>query len=219
MIKDATITHVEPHKTSEIVIISNRLPIQRVKRGRVSVWEVSPGGLVSALRPILRESSCTWVGWVGESAEEVHPFDHEGIHNLPVPLSSAEVKSFYEGFSNRIIWPLYHDAIRAPEYRQTWWQPYINVNRRFAEAAAAAAQEEGTVWVQDYQLQIVPSILRSLRRDLLIGFFMHIPFPPLELFAQLPWRRDILEAIIRTVTDDTVGTFLTSFDSRPSHAC
>jgi trehalose 6-phosphate synthase len=179
----------------ELVIVANRLPVQRVKRNRIQRWELSSGGLVSALRSILRETPCTWVGWAGES-EEIPPFEFDGIDHWPITLSKSEVQSFYEGFSNRILWPLYHDAIRPPEYRQSWWEPYANVNRRFAEAAANASTPDGVIWVHDYHLQLVPQMIRDLRADARIGFFLHIPFPPQELFAQLPWRKEILEGVL-----------------------
>lgn len=194
MIQHAVSNHeLEFGPTSDIVIVSNRLPLNRVQQGRTKCWQSSSGGLVSAMRPILRDTRSTWVGWTGETTDGVAPFIHEGVRNWPVPLASKEVKAFYEGFSNRILWPLYHDAIRAPEYKAAWWEPYRAVNRRFAEATAAAASPGGAAWIHDYHLQLAPSMLRELRPDLRIGFFLHIPFPPQELFAQLPWRREILE--------------------------
>jgi len=114
----------------------------------------------------------------------------------PVGLTADEFGAFYEGFSNGTLWPLYHDAIRAPEFHREWWDAYVEVNRRFAEHAAARAAKGATVWVHDYQLQLVPQMLRELRPDLHIGFFLHIPFPPAELFQQLPWRRQILEGLL-----------------------
>ena len=188
--------------TTDIVIVANRLPLNSAQRGYRKVWQASSGGLVSAIRSILQESNSTWVGWTGETGPTVKPFIHEGVRNWPVALSSKEVKAFYEGFSNRILWPLYHDAIRPPEYNAAWWEPYQTVNRRFAEAVASAASPGGASWVHDYHLQLVPSILRELRPDLRIGFFLHIPFPPQELFAQLPWRKEILEGLMGA---DVVG--------------
>ncbi len=182
--------------TSELVIVSNRLPVHRVRRSRIASWKTSPGGLVSALKPVLQELSCTWVGWAGVNDEVILPFEHDGIFNWPVYLSASEVRDYYEGFSNRIIWPLFHDAIRPPEYCQEWWKPYVEVNRRFAEAAAEAVEHSGMVWVHDYQLMLVPAMVRQLRPDVRIGFFLHIPFPPQELYAQLPWRRQIAEGLL-----------------------
>ena len=115
---------------------------------------------------------------------------------VPVHLSAKEVEEFYEGFSNGTLWPLYHDVVAKPEFHREWWDAYVTVNRRFAERAAAVAAKGATVWVQDYQLQLVPQMLRELRSDLRIGFYLHIPFPPAELFFQLPWRRQILEGLL-----------------------
>ena len=115
---------------------------------------------------------------------------------MPVPLSEEEVAEYYEGFSNSTLWPLYHDVVAPPEFHREWWDAYVRVNRRFAERAAKIAKPDAVVWVQDYQLQLVPTMLRELRPDLRIGFFLHIPFPPAELFQQLPWRRQILEGLL-----------------------
>ena len=103
---------------------------------------------------------------------------------------------YYEGFSNATLWPLYHDVIVKPIYHREWWDRYVDVNRRFAEATSRAAAQGATVWVQDYQLQLVPKMLRMLRPDLTIGFFLHIPFPPVELFMQMPWRTEIIEGLL-----------------------
>jgi trehalose 6-phosphate synthase len=119
-----------------------------------------------------------------------------GVGIRPVALAASEVETFYHGFSNSTLWPLYHDAIRAPEFHRDWWGPYTEVNRRFARAAAAAARPGDLVWVHDYHLQLVPRMLREIRSDIRIGFFLHIPFPPEELFAWLPWRTHILEGLL-----------------------
>ena len=108
---------------------------------------------------------------------------------IPCALSAQDVEEYYEGFSNATLWPLYHDVVATPAYHRHWWQAYVKVNQRFAEAVAEVAAEGATVWVQDYQLQLLPAALRALRPDLRIGFFLHIPFPPTELFQQLPWRK------------------------------
>ena len=129
-----------------------------------------------------------WVGWAGDAGDAPEPFDEAGIHLHPVPLSAAEVRDYYEGFSNDTLWPIYHDVIVPATFHREWWSSYQTVNQRFAEAVAEVAAEGATVWVQDYQLQLVPTLLRKLRPDVRIGWFNHIPFPPVELFAQLPWR-------------------------------
>ena len=160
------------------------------------MWHASPGGLVSALTPVLRGREGVWVGWSGHSGSVALPETHEGIALRAVPISDDEYEDFYLGFANRTLWPLYHDAIRTPSFERRWWQSYVLVNHRYAEAAAAAAGPGATVWVHDYHLQLVPMMLRALRPDVRIGFFLHIPFPPQELFVQLPWRREILEGLL-----------------------
>jgi trehalose 6-phosphate synthase len=127
---------------------------------------------------------------------ELAPFDADGIRLIPVPLSEADVEEYYEGFSNDTIWPLYHDVIAPPQYHREWWEAYVTVNLRFAEAAAAAVAKNGTVWVHDYQLQLVPEMVRNLRPDITIGYFHHIPFPSHGLYAQLPWRDQVLRGLL-----------------------
>src|SRR3712207_2040948 len=124
------------------------------------------------------------------------PFESGGMSLVPVPLSEEEVDRFRSGMSNASLWPLYHDVVEKPEYHRTWWDTYVQVNRRFAERAAEVAAEGAIVWVHDYQLQLVPAMLRQRRPDLTIGFFLHIPFPPYELFTQLPWRSAVVEGLL-----------------------
>ncbi len=181
----------------EIVVVANRLPLDRVTApdGTLS-WRPSPGGLVSAMEPVVRELGCVWVGWAGGVGEELAPFEAHGMRLIPVPLDEAEFEGYYEGFSNGTLWPLYHDVIATPGYHREWWETYRGVNRRFAEAAAREAPHGAIVWVHDYQLQLVPQMLRELRPDLTIAFFLHIPFPARRFFAQLPWRREIVEGLL-----------------------
>jgi trehalose 6-phosphate synthase len=182
---------------ASFVVVANRLPVDRVfsPDGSTS-WRTSPGGLVSALEPVMRRHGGAWIGWHGAAEERLRPFDHDGIRLVPVRLSAHEVEDYYEGFSNGTLWPLYHDVIAAPQFHREWWDSYVTVNARFAKSAARVAKRGAMVWVQDYQLQLVPAMLRELRPDLRIGFFLHIPFPPRELFQQLPWRRQILEGLL-----------------------
>ena len=182
---------------ADFVVVANRLPVDRVTDpdGEHS-WRRSPGGLVTALEPVMRRAEGAWVGWPGQPDLELEPFDFDGTHLVPISLSAEDVELYYEGFSNDTIWPLYHDVIAEPRYSRPWWDAYVRVNRRFAEAAASALAENGTVWVQDYQLQLVPKLIRELRPDATIGYFHHIPFPAYGLFSQLPWRRQVLEGLL-----------------------
>lgn len=172
---------------AEFVVVANRLPVDRiVTPDGEEIWRTSPGGLVAALEPMMRSVDGAWVGWAGQADLEIEPFEADGIRLLPVTLSEQEIQDYYEGFSNDTIWPLYHDVIAPPQYHREWWEAYVAVNLRFAEAAADAAAEGGTVWVHDYQLQLVPEMVRGLRPDVTIGYFHHIPFPAHGLYAQLP---------------------------------
>jgi trehalose 6-phosphate synthase len=184
----------------DLVVVANRLPVHRSGAG--GPWETSPGGLVSALLPILRQRRGIWVGWAGSAEADLGPFTHDGLENVPVSLTAEEVSGYYEGFANSTLWPLYHDACQTPQYNRGWWGPYVAVNQRFADVAAQWAAANSCVLVQDYHLQLVPGMLREQRPDLRIGFFLHIPFPPVELFAQLPWRQRILEGLLGA---DVVG--------------
>ena len=182
---------------SQFVVVANRLPVdlERLPDG-TTTWKRSPGGLVTALEPLLRRRSGAWIGWPGVPDTDEEPIFVDGLHLCPVRLSEDDLAEYYEGFSNAALWPLYHDVIVKPIYQREWWDRYVDVNRRFAEATSRAAAKNATVWVQDYQLQLVPKMLRELRPDLTIGFFLHIPFPPIELFMQMPWRTAIIEGLL-----------------------
>jgi trehalose 6-phosphate synthase len=185
-----------------MVVVANRLPVQRVTRGNQTRWTSSPGGLVRALEPIVRGGGGAWVGWTGNAGSAPRQFVHDGLKIRPVPLSTGDLEGYYHGFSNRTIWPLFHDAIRPPEFRREWWWPYRAVNEKFARAVAGVSRPGELVWVHDYHLMLAPQMIRELRPDLRIGFFLHIPFPPEELFAWLPWRTQLLEGLLGA---DVVG--------------
>ena len=192
--------------SSDFVVVANRLPIDQVRLpDGTTTWKRSPGGLVTALEPLLRKQHGAWIGWPGVADSDEEPIVQDGLRLFPVRLSADDVAEYYEGFSNATLWPLYHDVIVKPIYRREWWDRYVDVNRRFAEATSRAAAPGATIWVQDYQLQLVPKMLRMLRPDLTIGFFLHIPFPPVELFMQMPWRTEIIEGLLGA---DLVGFHL-----------
>ncbi len=184
------------------VVVANRLPVDATitpeSDGSTAVrWHPAPGGLVTAMDAVMRHNPGAWVGWCGTADLDLDPFtDDAGRMLVPVTLTAEELQEHYEGFSNASLWPLYHDGVAPPEYHREWWATYEEVNRRFADAAAAAAADGATVWVHDYQLQLVPALLREQRPDLRIGFFLHIPFPPFEIFRQIPWRRQILTGLL-----------------------
>ena len=181
----------------DFVVAANRLPVDR-REGRdgTVTWQRSPGGLVSAMDSVMRGREGAWIGWAGDAGDAPEPFEDSGMYLHPVALSAEDVADYYEGLSNDTLWPIYHDVIVPATFHRRWWQAYKRVNARFADAIAEVAAPRATVWVHDYQLQLVPSLVRQLRPDVRIGWFNHIPFPPVELFAQLPWRDDIIAGLL-----------------------
>jgi len=164
---------------AEFVVVANRLPIEPVYEDmnpdlEIIGWRTSPGGLVSALDPVLRGRKSVWVG-AGELApDQVGAFEQTRLDAVSIP--AADYLDYYSGFANTAIWPLYHAAVITSEFHRPQFDAYSRVNSLFADRVAELAAQGGTVWVHDYQLQLVPQALRSLRPDVLIGFFLHIPF-------------------------------------------
>ena len=180
-------------RSSKMVVVANRLPMSRSKSGE---WISSSGGLVTALVPIIQKRGGAWIGWTGDAGRGGRLPMMDGVAMRAVGLTESEIDTYYNGFSNQTLWPLYHDAIREPVFNHSWWPAYEDVNQKFANAAAAAAGRGDVVWVHDYHLQLVPEMLRAMRPDLKIGLFLHIPFPPEELFSWLPWRERILRGVL-----------------------
>lgn len=200
---------------SRLIVVANRLPATRVggrreirhaggpgAAGGESGWVRSPGGLVAAMQPVLVDRGGVWIGWDGGSGAPPRPARVEGIDLRAVGLSRSEIATFYHGFCNTTLWPLYHDAIMNPEFHRSWWDPYVEVNKRFAAATARACRKNSVVWVHDYQLQMAPRFIRERKPRVRVGFFLHIPFPPDELFAWLPWRSAILRGLLGS---DVIG--------------
>jgi trehalose 6-phosphate synthase len=195
-------------RSRRVVVVANRLPVSFNEES--GGWDTSPGGLVSALTPILQRTAGSWIGWSGIPDHDVEPFEHSGIRQVPVGLTDDQYRGFYVGFCNGTLWPLYHSAVRPPAFHRHWWGPYQQVNRIFAEATIERLEEDDIAWIQDYQLQLVPGMLRDLGSRHRIGFYLHIPFPPVELFTTMPWRGAIVEGLL--------GSDVIAFQSRQSLA-
>ncbi len=189
--------------TRRLLVVSNRLPIvlEKTEEGQ---WSVKPGagGLVSALAPILAERGGVWIGWPGIPIGDEDDWDaalaegyDEGYDLVPVPLSEEEVKGFYEGFSNAVLWPLFHDLLGGCQFEPSFWYAYLTANQKFAERVVENSRNDDFIWVHDYQLIHVAQFVRE-RAERRIGFFLHIPFPPLDIFLKLPWRAQILGAFL-----------------------
>lgn len=179
---------------SPIVAVSNRLPVQRGERG----WELSPGGLITALRPVMAAYEGAWVGWDGGARGVPPTIPETGVRLQPVSLSAAQVRDYYHGFANASLWPLLHNAIEKPRFERAWWRAYQEVNTLFAERALAAAEKlPGSIaWVHDYQLMLAPQLIRDRRPDQAIGYFLHVPWPSPDIYARIPWREQLLSGLL-----------------------
>lgn len=182
------------------VIISNRLPIKIVEENNEYTYIPSEGGLATGLSDVFKTSNSIWIGWPGievpENRQEEVRQKLETLHLYPVFLSQNEISLFYEGFSNEILWPVFHYLVTYANYDKTYWECYKEVNEKFAQHALKFIDKDDNVWVHDYQLLLLPGILRSLISHAHIGFFQHIPFPSYEIFRLIPWREELLNGLI-----------------------
>ncbi|MFC2039281.1 trehalose-6-phosphate synthase [Chloroflexota bacterium] len=189
-------------KIGRLVIVSNRLPVVLTKDDD-GQWQVEPGsgGLVTALAPVLRDRGGLWIGWPG-TLEEVllnqslaAASRGAGYVLIPIMLTEEEVEGYYFGFSNRTLWPLFHNLQSHCSFEPSCWHTYQMVNRKFAEVIAENVRADDFIWVHDYHLMLVAKELREIGVESKIGFFLHIPFPPLDIYAMMPWRWQIMAAL------------------------
>ncbi|MDH5536173.1 MAG: trehalose-6-phosphate synthase [Betaproteobacteria bacterium] len=208
---------------NRLIVVSNRLPFV-FRRGKGGRWitERGAGGLVSALLPVLRDRGGSWVGWPGTADTKgdletavAAAGGEVGFELKAVTLDAKAVDDFYHGFSNEIIWPLFHDLQSLCNFEPRYWNAYKGANRRFADGVLAISGPKDFVWVHDYHLMSVAAELRAMRSRSHIGFFLHIPFPAPDIFFSLPWRLTLLHALLQY---DLVG-FQTARDCRNFIQC
>ena len=185
------------------VAVSNRLPVKLERRDDGSLHALpGGGGLVTALAPVLSNRGGRWVGWPGiEESDDVGPVLETasrvaGYALCPVYLSQKDSESYYNGFSNGILWPLFHDQASRCDFDPRTWDAYQHANQKFAAAVAGWCDSGQHVWVHDYHLMHFAVELRRLGVKTSLGFFLHIPFPPLDIFLRLPWRAEVLRALL-----------------------
>ncbi|PUZ20982.1 trehalose 6-phosphate synthase /trehalose 6-phosphatase [Chitinophaga costaii] len=197
------------------IIVSNRLPVKITRKNEEIVLMPSEGGLATGLGSVYREGSNVWIGWPGQEVSDLAEQEElttalGKLNLLPVYLTAEEINQFYEGFSNEVLWPVFHYMSTYARYEQSYWDYYMRVNEKFKEAVLAVAEPGDVIWVQDYQLLLLPGLLRTDLPDASIGFFQHIPFPSYELFRLIPWREELLNGILGA---DLIG-FHTFDDAR-----
>lgn len=203
---------------SQVIIVSNRLPVSVKKQDGQLKFYPSLGGLATGLASYANDSNNQWIGWPGIASDDISQAERKQIvdelakHNsTPVFLSTKEIEEFYNGYSNSVLWPLFHDlpGIKksAKKPHERWWPAYRKINQRYAEATLNIAETGSRIWVHDYQLMLVPEMLREARPDLINGFFLHIPFPKAKTFNNIPEHKKLLSGVLGA---DVVG-FHTSF--------
>jgi trehalose 6-phosphate synthase/phosphatase len=188
---------------SKTIIISNRLPLQiNIQDNNLEVTP-SVGGLATGLKSFHKEGDSIWIGWSGLTQEEIPENLLEEVKEkareedcIAVNLTTQEMDGFYYGFSNRTIWPLFHYFMEYTEADKDDWETYRKVNRKYAEEILKHYEEGDQIWVHDYQLLLVPNMIREQQPEAVIGFFNHIPFPSYEVFRTLPWRNEVLEGVL-----------------------
>lgn len=176
--------------------MSNRLPVvpQKIEGGE-TVFTLSPGGLVAAVAPALANKQAAWVGWSGSDEPDQQPVLVDGISIVPVSFSKDLSDAHYEGYSNGTLWPLFHDVGVPYELNPDWFDAYRQVNETFAREVASLVAPSGMVWVHDYQVMLLPHLIKTLRPDVTVGYFHHIPFPPLEILSALPEASEIVRGL------------------------
>ena len=210
-----------------LVVVSNRLPFvfkRESDKDGAAKWHVDPGsgGLITALVPVLKKHGGTWIGWPGTAEPDAEleqametAGENLGYELKSVNLTEADIHNFYHGFSNEIVWPLFHDLQTVCNFEPAYWRTYCEVNRKFASAIAANTRSGDFVWVHDYHLINTASELKAMGCNVRTGFFLHIPFPSMDLFSKLPWCKQLLEAMLQF---DLIG-FQTVHDRRNFEQC
>ncbi|KAA9346150.1 bifunctional alpha,alpha-trehalose-phosphate synthase (UDP-forming)/trehalose-phosphatase [Adhaeribacter soli] len=186
---------------SRTIIVSNRLPVTVLKKNQQIEYKTSEGGLATGLGSVYKEGANRWIGWPGIFLEEESDqlqvaADLQADHMHPVFLTKNEIKEFYEGFSNETLWPTFHYFLQYAVYDQKLWETYRRVNQKFCNEVMKIAKPGDTIWIHDYQLLLLPQMLRENLPDSSIGFFQHIPFPSYEVFRLLPWREELLNGML-----------------------
>ena len=201
-------------RMSRLLLVSNRLPVTVNQDGEKIAVAQSAGGLATGLKGPHEQSGGQWIGWPGdiskfsESQRQQVRQQLDALRCVPVDLSQQEVNRYYEGFSNRVLWPMFHYLLDRIPLHSRDWETYRQVNEKFADLTAKHYQEGDLIWVHDYQLLLVPGMLRQRLPDARIGFFLHIPFPSSEIFRTLPWRSELLEGMLGA---DVVGFHTLSY--------
>ncbi|MFY0603482.1 MAG: bifunctional alpha,alpha-trehalose-phosphate synthase (UDP-forming)/trehalose-phosphatase [Flavobacteriaceae bacterium] len=185
------------------IIVSNRLPVQITIDKNVINLKGSVGGLATGMKSVHAEGNSIWIGWSGLKEEDLTPETSMNVSEalqkekcVPVPLTDSDVENFYLGFSNKTLWPLFHYFTEYTTFDNNQWLSYKEVNEKFAEIVLENCEDGDTIWVHDYQLLLVPQLIKEKKPDTKIGLFLHIPYPSFEIFRTFPWREQLLHGML-----------------------
>ena len=188
---------------NKTIIVSNRLPVDLKFDNEELIVKSSIGGLATGMKSVHSEGNGMWIGWSGLTEEEIESHQQEKVDLalanekcIRVPLTAYDIENYYFGFSNNALWPLFHYFQAYTEFEHTHWESYKEVNQKFADVVLQNVNDGDTVWIHDYQLLLLPELLREKRANLTIGFFLHIPYPSFELFRTCPWRDELLYGML-----------------------
>ncbi|MGD2095566.1 MAG: trehalose-6-phosphate synthase, partial [Phycisphaerales bacterium] len=188
---------------SRLLVVANRLPFNITKRKGEFFFRASPGGLATGLSSLPKSLKKLWLGWPGITTDKLTTSDKKQIREkllaencTPIFLSKKQIDRYYLGFCNKTIWPIFHYFPERTVYEDKFWETYKQVNRAFCDEVMKIAETGDNIWVHDYQLMLLPKMLKENRAGLEIGFFLHIPWPSFELFRLLPWRKEIIEGLL-----------------------
>ena len=189
--------------TKRLLIVSNRLPITILQQGSEYITQDSVGGLATGLGSIYTKRDSLWIGWPGIILDKITLADTEKISRIlekkqctPVFLTAYEYEHYYNELCNNAIWPLFHTFYQYVHYNPSDWETYVQVNQKFCETVCSVARPGDIIWVHDYQLMLLPGMIRERIPDATIGFFLHIPFPPYELFRLIPGNKELLAGLV-----------------------
>jgi trehalose 6-phosphate synthase/phosphatase len=188
---------------SRLLIVSNRIPVSVVKKKGELHFEPSAGGVATGLNSFYKTHNSVWIGWPGITREKVREKEKDQIREElarenchPVFFSTKDAENYYQGFCNKTVWPLFHHFPLYTSYSKSFWESYRRVNQSFRDVVLEVAQPGDTIWVHDYQLMLLPGLVREQLPYASIGFFLHIPFPSFEVFRLLPWRKEIIAGML-----------------------
>ena len=185
------------------IIVSNRLPVQITKLENSYVFNTTSGGLATGMDSVHQGKNSLWIGWPGIACDSIDDDSYKPLINslkklnyYPVSLNKKEIDDFYYGLPNKCIWPLFHYFIEFSRFDEKYWDSYVEINKKFSEIVINNTEKGDIVWIHDYQLLLCPKMIKDIRPDVTIGFFLHIPFPSFEIFRIFPWRVQLIEGIL-----------------------